>query len=340
MNRFDPDAAARPDSGIFGLPHDAAEARVLLLPVPYDATVSYRAGAAAAPAAILAASRQVELFDRQTGHPYRSGIHMRSADPMIAETSHRARRLALPIIAKGGAGKGDEEAVAEVEQAGEAVREHVFAAVSEIFDMGKIPGVVGGDHSVAFGAIEAAAARHEGIGLLQIDAHADLRPDFEGFRWSHACVMHKVMAELSGVERLAQVGVRDMGLVEQEAIEASAGRIVCNHDLDMQRRLAAGESFLSLCAEIIEPLPSNVWITFDIDGLDPTLCPHTGTPVPGGLSFSQACLLIEALADSGRRILGFDLCEVVPGPGDEDLDAIVAARVLYKLCGFALKTQS
>ena len=148
-----------------------------------------------------------------------------------------------------------------------------------------------------------------------------------------------VLAELPGVARLVQVGIRDLGRAEHAAIAGSGGRVLTHFDLDWQRRRAGGEPMRVQLREVVEALPERVWVSFDIDGLDPALCPHTGTPVPGGLQFAEACLLLEELVASGRRIVGFDLDEVAPGPDGDEWDANVGARLLYKLCGFALLTR-
>jgi agmatinase len=332
MSAFDPDAAAAPDSGIFGLPHGPDEAAVVIVPVPFDATTSYRPGTADGPRAVLSASRQVDLFDPQLGRPYERGIHLLAEDDAIRTRSEKARALAAPLIAEGGAGAEHAVQVRFIDEAGEAVNEFVRRHAEAILAEGRVPGVLGGDHSVPFGAIAAAAARHPGIGILHVDAHADLRRSFEGFEWSHASIMDNVLRKIPGVARIVQVAIRDLGSAEWETIGTSGGRVICHLDLDWKRREATGERFADLCARAVAALPEQVWISFDIDGLDPALCPNTGTPVPGGLSFTQAVLLLECLADSGRRIVGFDLCEVA----GQEWDANVGARLLYKLCGFAL----
>jgi agmatinase len=145
---------------------------------------------------------------------------------------------------------------------------------------------------------------------------------------------------LPGVTRLVQVGVRDFCEEEAQRIDESAGRIVTFFDADLQARLAAGEPWAALVEEMLAPLPRTVYLSFDIDGLDPALCPHTGTPVPGGLNFAQACFLLRALAQSGRRLVGFDLVEVAPGPDGDEWDGNVGARLLYKLIGHALATRA
>ncbi len=345
---FDPDDAAKPGSGVFGLPTERGAARIVLFPAPFDATTSYGGGAARGAEAIRRASAQVDLLDHQFGAAHEAGIFMEAEDEVIAELSREARALAAPIIARGGAGAGDEDAVKRVDAACEHVRHRVHERTARILKEGRIPGLVGGDHSTPLGAIEAAAQSVEkrskgGLGLLQVDAHMDLREAFEGFAFSHASITHNVVMRAPGVTRVVQVGLRDCGAGERRLVEGSGGRIVAHFDYDWWRFLDAGEPFAALCRRAVEPLPENVWVTFDIDGLDPALCPQTGTPVPGGLTFNQASMLLDILARSGRRVVGFDLVEVSPGEIEEreeeagdSWDAMVGARVLYKLCGCAL----
>ncbi|HEB52791.1 MAG TPA: agmatinase family protein [bacterium] len=336
MTAFDPDAAAAAGSGIFGLDTPLDEARIVLVPVPFAATVSYGGGAEHGPAAILAASHQVDLCDFHFGRIYEAGIHLLAADPDVVAAHASARRAAEPILARGGAPAGSAEVV-EVDRAGELVNERLGAVVAPLLRDGRIVGVLGGDHSVPFAAIVAAAERGT-LGVLHIDAHADLRCAYEGFRWSHASIMHNVLAAAPSVERLVQVGVRDFGEGERAAICASEGRIVTHFDADWQRRRFAGEPFDRLVDEALTALPERVWISFDVDGLDPALCPHTGTPVPGGLQWAEAVHLLTRLADSGRELVGFDLVEVAPGPaGRGEWDGNVGARLLYKLCGAMLR---
>jgi len=337
MALTDPNAASAGD-GIFGLDCTPEEAAVVLVPVPFDATTSYRPGTAGGPAAILAASAQVDLHDREVGDPWRAGIALLPADPAIATRAGEARRL-VNALRDGDSGDpaGDLEVVNGL--CGE-VNDTVRDTVAGWLRAGRIVGTVGGDHATAFGAIAAHADHYGDIGLLHIDAHADLRRDYEGFRWSHASVMEAVCRELPGVTRLVQVGVRDYCEEEAQRIDASDGRIITFFDADLQARLAAGEPWAALVEEMLAPLPRTVYLSFDIDGLDPALCPHTGTPVPGGLNFAQACFLLRALAQSGRRLVGFDLVEVAPGPGGDEWDGNVGARLLYKLIGHALATRA
>jgi agmatinase len=338
---FDPGAAARPDSGIFGLDCTPDEARVVLVPVPFEATVSYGGGAAEGPAAILHASRQVDLFDLETGRPYAQGIALLEGAEEVKAWSEEARRLAEPIIAAGGVGDDPalKAACAKVEAFGDRVNAWVAERVERWLAKGKLVGVIGGDHSVPFAAIEAHAKKYPGLGVLHVDAHADLRDAYEGFRWSHASIFYNVKERIPEVARVIGVGYRDLS-EEEHAILTTDPRFEAFHDPWLRRRLHEGAPWTEVVAEVVSRLPQDVYVSFDIDGLDPVLCPSTGTPVPGGLSFAEATALFRGIVESGRRIVGFDLTEVAPDPeGTSEWDGNVGARLLYKLIGFALKSQ-
>lgn len=341
--RFDPNAAAVEGAGLFGLPHTPAEAAIHCLPVPWEATTSYGGGTAAGPAAILRASWQVDLFDLRLERPYEPGIVMLPEDQRIHAWNAEARPLANQVIALGGA-IGDtpalQDAVARVNELSAKVNEWVRRETGAIMDAGRIPALVGGDHSTPFGAVLAAAERHPGLGVLQVDAHMDLRQAYEGFLWSHASITRNLVDSVAGVGMVVQVGIRDFCEEEVAYAAARPGRVQVHYDGDLHDRRFAGATWHQLVEEIITPLPREVWITFDIDGLDPKLCPNTGTPVPGGLEFAEAVALIAAVARSGRRIVGVDLNEVAPsGVADDEWDANVGARLLYQLCGWTLFSQ-
>ncbi len=336
---FDPDAPAPSGSGVYGLPHSADQAGVILLPVPWDATTSYREGTAQGPAAILAASRQVDLFDVETGRPYRVGIHMLDEEESVVRLAQRGRGAARAVIAAGGAGDDEDlaEATAIVNDLGDELNAWVRRETERWLDRKKLVGVVGGDHSAPFGAIQAVAARHPGLGILHVDAHADLRQAYEGFTWSHASIMYNVATRIREVAKIVQVGIRDVGSAEDAFVAASDGKVITHYEPNLAAMRFGGETWGDQCARIVADLPKEVWVSFDIDGLDPAYCPHTGTPVPGGLTFAQACFLLRVLGESGRRIVGFDLCEVAPGPGDDEWDGNVGARILYKMIGWAVR---
>jgi agmatinase len=321
--KFDPDAAAGKHSGIFGLPFSPKDAHVVIIPVPFEATTSYGGGTSRGPAAVLEASKQVDLFDHETGRPYEAGIAMLDVPRKIVAWNSQAKKLGR-------------RKVSAVNKIGDSVNKWVYEQTRSLLDAGKMPVVLGGDHSVPYGAIQAYAERYPGLGILHLDAHADLRDAYEGFTWSHASIFHNVMTKIDGVAKLVQVGVRDIGSAEMRMIDDSQGRIVTFFDDVLAQRKERGSPFAELADEIVEQLPDNVYLSWDIDGLDPTLCPGTGTPVPGGLSWNEAVGLLRAVRRAKKRIVGFDLSEVAPGA--TEWDANVAARLLYKMIGFALLT--
>ena len=336
---FDPDGAAPAGAGIYGLPCTADEARVVVVPVPYEATTSYGGGTSNGPKAVFEASKQVDLFDRDTGRPYEAGIAMRDIPKKIERWNRKAKGIAAAVIEKGGpVDRATREAAAQVNAISEAVNEWVYEQTRGLLADGKMAVILGGDHSVPFGAMQAYAESYPGLGILHLDAHADLRDSYEGFVWSHASIFHNVVTKLDRVAKLVQVGVRDLSNAESGMIENSAGRIVTFFDTDLAARKEEGAAWAEIADEIVAALPTDVYLSWDIDGLDPTLCPSTGTPVPGGLSWNEAIGLLRAIRRSGKRIVGLDLCEVSPGP--TEWDANVGARLLYKMIGFALLTQT
>jgi agmatinase len=332
---FDADAPAMGD-GLFGLPHTPEEAKVVVIAVPFEATTSFGRGTAGGPEAILQASKQVDLHDLEAGEAWRDGVAMLPVDPRFVAWNEEACRLAEPVIEAGGVGEDPalKAAAAAVNRIGEQLNEAVYEGVRRLLRDGKIAAVLGGDHAVPFGAHRAAAEAHPGIGLLHIDAHADLRVAYEGFEWSHASILYNTLTRVRGVGAVVQVGLRDVGGAERAFAEAE-DRVTWFTDPGLGSELADGTSWQAICHRIVAPLPDEVWVTFDVDGLDPSLCPHTGTPVPGGLSWREAMVLLATLARSGRRIVGFDLVEV----GSEPWDANVGARLLYKLAGFAIASR-
>lgn len=341
--KFDPNAAAAPESGLFGLPDDPQGARVHVLGVPFDATTSFRKGTARGPEAIRAASRQVDLYDHWNGRPYQAGIWMAPSEARVVAWNEEASRAAEPVIAAGGVGSDPKlrKAAERVDAIGVELNRWVEERTNASLDQGKLCALVGGDHSTPFGAIQAHATRFPGLGILHVDAHADLRPAYEGFTWSHASILRNVAERIPGVARIVQIGVRDFSEEERDFIAASDGRIQTLFDLDWADAKHAGQNLKALVRRTLAPLPETVYVTFDVDGLEPALCPNTGTPVPGGLGWNEAMLLLDELVRSGRRLVGFDLNEVAPAAGSEDgagWDENVGARLLYRLIGFALRS--
>lgn len=338
-NQFDPNSASAHE-GIFGLPHTHKEAKLVYLPVPWEATTSYGGGTSNGPAAILEASYQVDLFDFEVSKPYEAGLFMLPENKKIRAWNKQAKAAAQKIIKAGGhIGKSKPLAAALrlVNELSYKVNAEVLLAARKEMDSGKIVGLVGGDHASPYGAIAAMAERENDFGILHIDAHSDTRKAYEGFVWSHASIMYNVMETLPQVKKLVQVGIRDFCEEEWDYIKANPVRIETFFDAQLAKRKAGGENWLAIVKTIVAKLPQKVWISFDIDGLDPRLCPNTGTPVPGGLDYHEVVFLIGEVARSGRTIVGFDLNEVAPGK--DEWDANVAARLLYKLTAWTLASQ-
>lgn len=338
MLDFDPNAAPDANSGVFGLPHREEDAALVLLPVPWEATTSYGGGTSKGPDAILAASGQIDLYDGDVIKPYVPGIFMRPEDPQVRAWNRTARAAASKVIKAGGkvAGKKDlQKALKTANDLGERLNDWVYGQTKSLLEAGKIVGIIGGDHSVPYGAFRAAAEKHGDFGLLHFDAHSDTRVAYEGFTWSHASIMYNALENIPQISRITQVGIRDFCEQEHEFIRSLGHRAKVFYDKDIAAARFGGSSWTRTATEILETLPDKVWISFDIDGFDPKLCPHTGTPVPGGLEFQEVNHLLGLIARSGRTIIGFDLVEVAPAPGAADeWDANVGMRLLYKLAAW------
>jgi agmatinase len=329
-----------PDAGFLGATLDPVDARLVLIPVPWEVTISSRGGAAEAPRAIVRASHQLDLEDGAFGNPYRAGIAMLAQDDGIrnlnVQTQPRARAV-IDALERGAAAPTE---LAAVNAAGAVLNDWVHTIAKTRLAQNKLVGVLGGDHSSPLGLIRALAESAEGgFGILHFDAHHDLRRAYEGFTWSHASVFFNVMEELPQAVKLVQVGVRDYAREERRYCQTLGRRARIFYGRDIFRLKACGKRFSDIARMILDELPQRVYVSFDIDALDPPYCPSTGTPVPGGLSFDEACYLLEELAASGRRVIGFDLCEVSPAGDGAEWDANVGARILYKLCGCLLRSQ-
>lgn len=337
---FDPDGVGVDNGNYFCMPFTPEEAALVLLSAPWDVTVSYGAGTAYAPDAIIGASTQLDFYDIAAPDAWRRGIATAPVDYTIQELSQRLRIDARRVIEhlEGGGETTDDYVVRKIRRVNEGsieLNRNIREQAEQWLEQGKLVGLVGGDHSTPYGLIRALGKYHEQFGILHIDAHCDLRKKYEGFEFSHASIMYNVLHDIHQVERIVQVGVRDFSQPERNLAEQS-GKVI---EFDDQRLLEAefsGRTWDDVCYEIIAHLPEKVYVSFDIDGLDLPYCPHTGTPVPGGLSFNKAARLLQLLGEE-RRIVGFDVVEVCPHK-DDHIDASVGARILWKLCGQTLRS--
>ena len=338
MKDFDPSGYAVRNDNFIGLPFDKNNAKIILLPVPWEATVSYSAGTAKAAANILEASYQLDLYDWDYPDAWKFGIYMRPIDEEILALSNEMRELAkkhidylehqLPV---------NQDYLNAVNKASEQVNQWVYQETKTLLQNDQLVGLIGGEHSIPFGAIKALAEVHDTFGILQFDAHCDLRQAYEDFDYSHASIFYNVLKQIPAVNKLIQVGIRDV-CEEEMNYAADSNKKVEIYSMPniRQCQYTATKSYAELCHEIVAKLPQKVYISFDIDGLDPKLCPNTGTPVPEGLEMQESFYLIHQTVQSGRQIIGFDLSEV--GTASE-WDGNVGARVLYKLANACCASQ-
>ncbi|WMX16788.1 agmatinase family protein [Aureispira sp. CCB-E] len=327
---FDPSGYAIKNGNFIGLPYDQENAKIILLPVPWEATVSYAAGTALGPSNILEASYQLDLVDWKFGNAWETPIYMMPVDASIQALSDSTRQLATQHIDNLEQAKAsDPNLVQQVNQNSEQLNNWVYEQSKAFLKKGKKVGLVGGEHSVPLGYLKALAEQEGEFGILQIDAHCDLRAAYEGFTYSHASIFYNALEQIPQITQLTQVGVRDACQAEFDYAHAHNDRITLYGVNYIREQLYAQfQTYHEICQQIIDSLPPKVYISFDIDGLDPKLCPHTGTPVPEGLEYMEAVHLLHQIINSGRRIIGFDLCEV--GSASE-WDGNVGARILYKL---------
>ena len=341
LSNFDPNSVGLKTNNIFGLPFREEDAQLVLLPVPWEVTVSYRQGTARGPENIFDASMQIDLYDPDVIDGWKKGFYMQPVDKNIRKKSDFLRQCAELIIShltEGGEVEENEqltEKLREINNGGEMLYNWVQEMTARLLKEGKKVGLIGGDHSTPLGFIKALSNIHPEFGVLQIDAHADLRNAYEGFKYSHASIMYNVVNMIPQVKKLVQVGIRDYCDEEVQVINDSSGRIITFFDKNIKEQQYEGASWKQVCDKIIAELPQKVYVSFDIDGLDPKLCPNTGTPVPGGFEVEQVFYLFKQLHASGRELIGFDVNEVSTGiQAADNIDAIVGARVLYKLCNY------
>ena len=336
---FNPIESGELYHGIFGLPFNVEESKLVLIPVPWEATTTYGDGAAHGPKFILDASQQIDLYDPIYPNGWKEGIAMQDIPSDIFYKSEYLGEKTNEYLGKYNEKEIDGFLRDEINKECENLNKYVNDITSKFLDDGKIVGVVGGEHSVPLGYFKALSKKYKSFGILHIDAHCDLRNAYQGLTYSHASIFYNVL-KIKNISKLVQVGVRDFCEEEFKFIKKSKKRVSLFTDYEIKKEIFKGATVRKEFSKIIKELPKNVYISFDIDGLIPYLSPNTGTPVIGGFTIEEMVFLFEELLASGRKIIGFDLCEVSPGKDiTNQWDGNVGARVLYKLCLFALRSQ-
>ncbi len=337
---FNPSGVGLKNGNFIGLPYDKNSANVILISVPWDVTVSFGEGTALGPQAVREASVQLDLFDPDVQDAWKLGIYMPPADEQILIKRNQLRPKAAQYInfleSGGEVAKNPamQAMLQEINSGCAEMNDRVYQISKNVLEAGKVAAVIGGDHSVPLGLIKALGEKYKSFGVLQIDAHLDLRHSYEGFRWSHASIFYNALQEKT-ISKLVQVGIRDYCEEEVEVLEKEGHRTAVFFDHQIKENHFGGMTWNQQCGKIIEKLPQEVYISFDIDGLDPKLCPNTGTPVPGGFEFNEVSFLLKKLVESGRRVIGFDVCETASHPWDSN----VGARIVYKISNLTGRSQ-
>lgn len=346
LSQFDPNAVGNPNHNIFGLPFTEDEARLVILPVPWEVTVSYGAGTSRAAEHVFKVSKQVDIFDVDGNFGWKQGFYMRDIDRKMLMKSDYLRKeaeLYIDYISKGESVEKNKfmcKSLKEINEGSCMMNQWVYDHAKSILDKNKLAALLGGDHSTVLGFMKALAEKYGSFGVLQIDSHCDLRKGYENFTYSHASVMYNALNEIPSLEKLVQMGIRDFCEEEWDLINQSNGRIVTYFDKAIKQRQYEGDSWKNISDEIVSQLPAQVYLSFDIDGLDRKLCPNTGTAVQGGFDTEQIFYLIKKITESGRKIIGFDLVEIGVGQTQSDWDSNVGARTLWRLCNLFVHNQT
>ena len=328
----------------FGVKTTFASADLILIPAPWEATASYAGGAAQGPELIKKASSQLDFFNRSFKACYNRQIYFELEDPAIKSLNQKVRSYAQAVQKNWTEDKiltsADKALCQKVNQASLSFLEGLYKKSLNIFEQGKIPALVGGEHSVSLSLIRLIGEKLKGdYGLLHIDAHADLRESYQGFKHSHASVMYNVLDLPFPPKKLVQVGVRDYSKEEYEYIKSSQ-HIDCFFDEDIYKNLFNGKNWGEICESIVSALPQKIYVSLDVDGLLWSYAPGTGTPVPGGLSYNQLLYLFAEIKRQKKQLIAFDVVETSSGEKKEqafsEWNGNVASRLIYWLAGLAL----
>ena len=298
----------------FGDTTSPADADIVIVSAPWSVTSDYGRGATYTPDAVIDASAEKNLYDTVADVSVAGRVATAEIDYNIQESSEHlgreAERIAHQYLGENGfVGEYVAKKVAHINEGFSEMQVSIYKQTKHWASQGKRIAVVGGDHSVAFGAVKALAEVNDGLGVLFIDAHADFLRSGEEFNYSHRSIARNIVEEVSSIERLVE--------------------------LFLAEKLAAkrfeGESWGNICREVVGKLPQKVYVSLDIDALKIEFCGNTNAPVPGGMTFDEVVYLINTVVESGREIVGFDISEVVSSINNK-MDAIVATQLLAKMC--------
>ena len=319
---------------------------LVLIPVTWSVTASYGLGTDKAPSLIRKASNQLDFFNPLFKCSYNDKIHFLKEDSIILSLNEQALSWVKDLRHQT---KKDSNSYEIINEACYSMIDWVYEKSCKMLSKGKIPAVVGGDHSVSQGLVKAIGEKYKGdYGLLHLDAHADLRVEYEGFKYSHASVIYNVLQLESAPKKIVQVAVRDFCEEEYNLIQKEDS-IECFFDDWIYNQMFEGQSWAKLCEKMVSQLPKQVYISLDVDALNWTYAPDTGTPVPGGMSFNQVLYLLTELKRQNKKLIAFDVVETAGASfKKEELskdklfshrlewNGNVSARLLYYLSGLAL----
>ena len=339
---FDPNTISPDNGNYFGLSLTPEESALVLLSAPWDATSSLHTGSSYAPDAIIEMSRFVDFYEPMAPNSWRKGIATIPIDYSIQDLSHRlhsdTERLTKLHDEFGISIIDDfmyDRRLKRVNEGSIEVNDMLFEQTTQWLDQGKVVGVVGGDQSISYSIIKAMGYKYEQLGVIHIGSKCDMHEAYQGFDFSHASTMYNVMRDVPQIEQMAFVGVQEFSPIEWERA-TNDKRVKLFTAQEIWTQQFEGKTWSEQVTEIVETMPQNVYIALNISGLTCEYSPNKGRISNGGLSLYQFIYLMDRVVASGRRIVGFDITEVVPRTGHKR-DILVIARLLFKMCSIALK---
>ncbi len=331
MSLFNPNAACEDPKKIFGLPYTLSDAEIVLLPIHFDATASYHKGSSDGPKQLLKASSQIDLYDPILKNCWKNKIYYHH-NFIDLKSQNKVLRKEVKKYLK----QPKKKKKTSINSACKTIHSEIKQKTLSLLNKNKTLISLGGDHSTPLGLMWALSEKFNSFSILHLDAHFDLRKSYQDFDFSHASIMYNA-SKIKPCKEIIHLGIRDF--CEEELHRANTNKkSTVFFDHQIKERLFKGENWHTITKDILKRITSKyLYISLDIDVLHPSLCPGTGTPVPGGLMFSELCYLLDELSKKNIKIIGADLSEV-SNQKDSDLDANIGARLLLKLCNVIKKT--